>query len=195
MRINNQLKVVIIIATLFLSQNIFGQDSYKLDKIESSLSITGTSTLHDWHMNANEYSCLVQVKSQNESSFILSEIEFSCESRSIKSDNSIMDGKAHDAINADKWKIISFKSNGINSISINENKIEGIMKGILQISGTEQEVNLPFTGELAKDGKIKLKGGVKIKLTDYKVEPPKALMGTIKTGNDIEVHYEFKFSK
>ena len=34
-----------------------------------------------------------------------------------------------------------------------------------------------------------LEGKKALKMTDYNIEPPKALLGTITTGDDIEVHF------
>jgi hypothetical protein len=43
------------------------------------------------------------------------------------------------------------------------------------------------------DKSFTVTGVKKMKMTDYNVKPPTALLGTIKTGNDITISYNLKF--
>ena len=59
--------------------------------------------------------------------------------------------------------------------------------GSLSIAGTTQKIDLEVTGVVQPDNSIKCKGEKKIKMTDYKVDPPSFMMGTIKTGDEITI--------
>jgi len=66
--------------------------------------------------------------------------------------------------------------------------------GNLTIAGKTNKVELAFNLTLNGD-KVELVGKKAFKMTDFGVEPPKALLGTIKTGDEIEVHYNTIWTK
>jgi hypothetical protein len=41
--------------------------------------------------------------------------------------------------------------------------------------------------KVGADGGVTFTGSKKLKMTDYKIKPPTALMGTLTTGDDIEI--------
>ena len=43
--------------------------------------------------------------------------------------------------------------------------------------------------------KVTLTGATKLKMTDYKIDPPKALMGTITTGDEITIKFNTVLTK
>jgi polyisoprenoid-binding protein YceI len=62
-----------------------------------------------------------------------------------------------------------------------------LVTGMLTVNGVEKEVKLDAT--MSGDGKVGLKatGTTKLLMTDFGVKPVTALMGTIRTGNEVTV--------
>ena len=54
-------------------------------------------------------------------------------------------------------------------------------------------MNVDYT--VNSDGNILFKGSLPVKMTAYEITPPKAMMGTIKTGDDIVISFEVTFKK
>jgi hypothetical protein len=68
--------------------------------------------------------------------------------------------------------------------------------GKLSIAGTSKETEVLGTVKYnAADQSFTLTGVKKMNMTDYNVEPPTALFGTIKTGNAISITYNAKITK
>jgi hypothetical protein len=44
-------------------------------------------------------------------------------------------------------------------------------------------------------GVVNVKGIVPLKMTDFGVDPPTAMLGALKTGDDIKINYDFQFVK
>jgi len=63
-----------------------------------------------------------------------------------------------------------------------------VATGNLTIAGSTNSIELPFNLNI-NGGKVLLEGKKALKMTDYNIDPPKALLGTITTGDEIEVHY------
>lgn len=170
-----------------------GQQYYKLDAGKSSLKVTGTSTVHDWTMVAGQYDCRVDASLDEKKDLKITGLKFQCKTVSITSDHSLMNDKAHEALKAAQYKEISFRTFDEQLLVVNGGTIKGKLHGALQIAGQTINTNLPFEGTLDTDGFVKIKGEHQLKMSAFKIKAPTAMMGTIKTGDVVTVHYEFIF--
>jgi polyisoprenoid-binding protein YceI len=65
-------------------------------------------------------------------------------------------------------------------------------RGNLTISGVTKQVQLTFKATV--DGtKVTLTGETELKMTTYNVEPPTALLGTVKTGDALTIKYKVTY--
>ncbi|GAB4163266.1 MAG: hypothetical protein Tsb0033_23390 [Winogradskyella sp.] len=173
-----------------ISAVVYSQD-YKLDNNTSFMKIEGTSSLHDWHIDVEKQTGnLVLEQSETIS---VKEINLTVESESLKSGKSRMDKNTYKALETDDYKKITFKLIKTSEIKkLSDNTYELIGTGELTIVGNTKEVTMSLKLEL-KDGKVLLSGKNEIKMTDFGVEPPTALLGTIKTGDAITISYKSTF--
>lgn len=193
----NKIQRRLLVSVLILFQSIFSyaQDKYVLNNEKSSLKVTGTSTLHDWHMDANIFSGEFTALFNEQNDLVISSGDFVCDAVSITSDNSIMDDKAHDALDTDRFKQIKFNIGQKNELVINGGTIDSKISGVLQISGQKKIVLLPVSGIIEEEENINFNGQVVVKMSSFNIKPPTALMGTIKTGDEVTIHYHFIFKK
>merc|ERR1712000_68435 len=114
-------------------------------------------------------------------------LSFSVKAESLKSGKSGMDKNTYKALNTGKYKTIDFNLTSVSKIEkISENSFKAIVKGDLTISGSKKSISL--TLNLKLDGsKLLVEGEKALKMTDFGIEPPKALLGTIKTGDAIKI--------
>jgi polyisoprenoid-binding protein YceI len=188
------LRIIIFFSLLMSwSERVNAKGQYVLNVLNSKLMVSGSSTIHDWHMKSNEFSCLVKASFDPQGDIVLAKINFDCLANSLKGENGMMDDKAHHALNADQFPKLKFESGKFQTILVSEGSIKGGVEGELTISGRSHLVLLPFSGVVESEGQVKLDGEVKIIMSDYDIKPPKTLMGVIKTGDEITIHYEFYF--
>ena len=69
-----------------------------------------------------------------------------------------------------------------------------ISKGILKMAGQEKNVEIEVSGQKTDTGII-LKGSKPLKFSEFDIEPPSAMFGQIVCGDDIAVHFEFRYKK
>ena len=190
MRTKHILTLVFILLALALEaqQTV----NFKLD--ESHLSVKGTSSLHDWEMVATDIFCTTVATLDKNNIQKIDEVSFKCKSTSLKSEHKLMDSKAHDALKAKKHPEIIFSLNESEIKQINDVDFKGSLKGTLYISGVSKSIMIPVKGKIDGKNELVAKGTIKIKMSNFSVEPPTAMFGTITTGNDILVEYDFKFS-
>ncbi|WP_436517888.1 YceI family protein [Ekhidna sp. To15] len=175
------MKYLLIIGVL---TGFFSAGQINLNAEKSSMRITGTSSLHDWEMTVDEFDVqgvMTDTEVQN--------LEVTIIAKSMKSGKSIMDGKAYDAVQADDYPKIKFTSE---SLQIMDDRIYG--QGTLEIGGESRMIELD--AEITKkDNEMQLQGQVPLKMTDFKIQPPTAMFGTLKTGDEVIIHYDIFLDK
>lgn len=162
-----------------------------------SLSLTGTSTLHDWEMKAaggsSDVACVVDATGKVTD---ISKLNFSIPTKNLKSEHTLMDDNTYKALNADKAPTITFVLTSGTVTSLGNNNYQFNCLGKLTIAGTTRETDLVATARYnPADQSITVTGVKKMRMTDYNVKPPTVMMGTIKTGNDIAITYNLRFTK
>jgi polyisoprenoid-binding protein YceI len=186
-------KSLIIIFLIQSGLDVNAQNLYMANLQKSDLVVKGSSTLHDWQMDTEKFDCVVKALNDN-NKLIIQKVNFSCNSTSLKSENSMMDKKAWDALKSDDFKTIQFESNEPNEFLLHDKKIQGKIVGELVLSGETRKLILPFNGEMDETGNVKLTGEVSVKMSEFGIKPPTALMGSIKTGDEITIVYDLNFS-
>ena len=175
----------IALTIVFASLTVQGQDRY-VQSGTSTISIEGTSTLHAWHMTSNEavYDAVFETNSLGEP-VRLASLTVSLPSESLKSGKAAMDKNAYNALKTDVHKQIAFQ---IVSSKMEARSIQ--CTGKLKIAGTTKQIDLDVTYTILAGGSLQCKGSKKIVMTDYGVEPPSFMFGSVTTGDEITVSFD-----
>ncbi len=105
-----------------------------------------------------------------------------------------MDKNTYKALKTDANPNISFVLTSATIVSTGGNNYKLSCQGKMSIAGKSNQTELVATGIYnPADKSFTVTGIKKMKMTDYNVKPPSALLGTIKTGNDITISYNLKF--
>ncbi len=161
------------------------------------MRLAGTSNLHDWEMKAvNGTSKAVFVVSPAGKVTSISRLSFSFPARNLKSDSKVMDKNTYRALNTDKNPNISFVLTSATVTPAGGNNYDLSCNGKMSIAGVTKATNLVAVGKYNPADKSFTITGVKhMKMTDYNVDPPTALLGRIKTGDAITLTYNVKFNR
>ena len=116
------------------------------------------------------------------------------EVHSIKStEGSMMDKNTYKALKADEHPQITFALiTPIKAVPPGTHTIAA--KVNLTIAGVTKAVDMSVTSVAAAHGNIEFEGSKAIKMTDYGIKPPVALFGTMKTGDEITIHFKGVFT-
>lgn len=186
MKINSITKCFSLILILFAATATNAQENLTLEP-KPVLTISGTSSLHDWEMTSNTATAkLVAVKEGGKLDKINS-LTVEMPAESIKSGKSGMDKNAYKALNTGQYKTVKFELKQATKTATGWN-----LKGNFTIAGVTKEVTIPVK-ETATGGKNTLSGEYSFKLTEYKITPPTALMGTVKTGDAVKISFTISF--
>ena len=166
--------------------------SVTLIRNESRVTISGTSSLHDWHENAGDFKITLVMKTQDGASGVIEKVSFICKSASVTSDNSLMTDKTHNALQVDKYPEISFISDLPSPAVISVGDFSATVTGDLKLNGVTKPVSLSLKGSLSGD-KLSVQGSQSLKMSDFQIKSPTAMLGTLKTGDEVTVFFDLKF--
>ncbi|TBW30115.1 YceI family protein [Gramella sp. KN1008] len=189
------IKVLIIALIVSVGMNInLNAQSYTLNNKASSLLVEGTSNIHDWTMEAESTSGTITADLDEGKLEEIDALRFTVEAEGLKSGKSGMDKNAYKALDTDKNKKITYQLKEVKEITSASNGYKVKTTGTLEIAGVKKNINLDFN-LIPNSGKIVLKGEYTLKMTDYGVEPPTAMFGTISTGDTVKIKFETHFIK
>ncbi|THD69197.1 YceI family protein [Robertkochia marina] len=175
------------ISLFFLGFLSMTAQTYTLDNSNSEVTIFGTSNIHDWEIVVEEQKGSLTLK-QN-SPVTLTAMKISIPVKGLKSGKSGMDKNTYKAMNADDYAEVTFTLTSPATLSEAGSGIYKVKAtGNLTISGVTKATDLVFTLKKTASGVI-LSGEKTLDMTTFDIEPPSALMGTIKTGKEVTLKF------
>jgi polyisoprenoid-binding protein YceI len=166
------------------AQTLYKQSGY------SYVTVAGTSTLHEWTMTSLE--ATIQADFEVDASGAPSQLKslsVSVPSESLKSAHKAMDKNAYSSLKTDKNKVISFS---LASSTVQKN-IFGCI-GNLSIAGVTKSISLDATCEAKPNKTLNCTGKKAMKMSDFQIEAPSFMFGTVKTGNEITVSFNVELT-
>ncbi|WP_421774290.1 YceI family protein [Gracilimonas sp.] len=185
------LKTTLSIFTTLLLNTVLLAQTYQIVPAESEIIVWGTSNVHDWEAPAEEYSGFATVEVSGDSLLSISNLQFTVVAEEINSGKGGMDKRIDDALKVKKHPNITFSLTEIKSIGssfITAN-------GELTIAGITKNVKMEVEYQLQPDGSILFNGKQHIDMTEFNVDPPTAMFGTIKAGEKVDVEFNTKFAQ
>ena len=163
---------------------------YTVNAPQSNLEILGTSSLHDWEIKAQNCTGTASISEEND--LTIDQLKFGVKVADLKSDYSAMDKNTAKALKADKFPSINYELIKTLSSKKDGNNYTFQTKGKLTIAGTTKDVDITVKA-VKNSSTVKFSGEYTFKMTDFGVDPPTAVMGTIKTGNEITVKFNIDY--
>ncbi len=181
-----QSKGTFLFVSLFLltTSLAFCQKAYSLKS--HKVSVDGTSSLHDWSSDVTKLEWSGQLTLEGKSVKAIQNAVVTIPVESIKSEKGgMMDDKTYEAFKFEKNPTITFK---LTSATITGTSIKA--NGTLTMAGETKPIVMNVAAKVLADGAVHLSGSQAINMKDYKMTPPKAVMGTIKVGEKVTLLFE-----
>jgi polyisoprenoid-binding protein YceI len=164
----------------------------RVNSSKTQLTIYGTSSIHDWEIEAENCSGTAEVVFENEAFSSIDKLSFKVAVASLESGKSAMDDNTVEALKGDKFPYITYELVDIKATKkVGEKTILNTI-GTLSIAGASRSVNMEITTK-GNEASLVISGEVKLKMTDFKVDPPTAIFGTISTGDAITIKFKTNY--
>jgi len=170
---------------------------------ESFVNVKGTSSLHDWSVGGGRIEGFAELKemiagmSLKDIFSLASDsekpvIQVSVSAHSLKSDKKAMDKKMYEALKADQFPLITYELTSITSAEMKDpSHLTVKTTGTLTITGVSRPLEMTVQVEASGQNAIIFEGSTRLKMTDFQIKPPKAMLGMLKTGDEIEVNFKW----
>lgn len=161
----------------------------------SKMMVYGTSTIHDWEVEAEGIQGSVTISS--DSSMAIDAASITVPVEKMESGKGGMNKKMYGALDKKKHPNITYKLTEatIDSMDTDAQTFKVNTTGDLTIAGATQSIKMTLDGKKAADGSYAFTGSKSINMTDYKVDPPSAVFGTIKSGEEVTIKFDLTFTK
>lgn len=170
-------KIGILVGALMFGLSINLANAQKISQQSSNVKIDGTSTLHKWDMTSTQSTFSADVKGNK-----IEDVKFVLKATSLKSKDSSLDKNAYKALNTDKYPDIVFTASGLPTSG------SASVQGNMTISNVTKSISIPVN--VTKNGNsYTIKGSTKLKMTTFGIKPPSVMMGTIKSGDEININF------
>ncbi|QNL21683.1 YceI family protein [Hyphobacterium sp. CCMP332] len=176
-------RLFLLIFFLAAIQIGFAQKTLRLNE-SSVMYVHGTSTLHDWTSIVEEMTATAEVDMDGELKDIKS-LTTKIKVESIESGKGKMNDLTYEALKSEEHPFISFQLNDIKSIQSGDI----IASGKLTIAGVTKNISVKGNYSLSGN-KLKISGKKDINMTEFNIEPPTAMFGTIVVGEVVSIEYD-----
>ncbi len=174
------MSVVIMAAVFTITPSTANAQSLRINPVNSSITIYGTSNLHDWDIKIDQISGDFVINNSKQVESLVVKIPV----RSIKSGDRLMDRKTYETLDADKNPTIIFQlSDPISTQVPDQNNVQVTLTGNLTVAGVSKKISFLATGKSAGSGAYNFKASIPLKMTDFKMKPPTAMLGMVKAGD------------
>jgi polyisoprenoid-binding protein YceI len=191
-----QMFVMIAVFIIALTNTSQAQAVYRLsDAKDINMKLSGTSTLHNWTMTAQNFKSEAQFVVKAGQLNSLKSLTFLMAVADLKSGESGLDKNAYKALKADNFKSISYKLTSATVLPGKGNKFEIKTEGSLTIAGVTKEVIVYVYAIVNANETITCTGSEKLNMTDFGIKPPKFMFGAMKTGDAITLDFTFIYKK
>jgi YceI-like domain len=170
----------------------------------SQVKIEGTSNIHDWTVKGPIISGTMEVSPAFEQDLKAvtppPKVEATIPVRSLRSEFLKMDEVMQEHMKYGQHKMITYQLTALtlkSDPSGPNGPAEYNSTGDLTVSGVKKSIQMPITIERVAGGKLKVKGAIPLKMTDFQITPPAPTltMGIIKTGDDVKISFEWLLGK
>lgn len=168
---------------------------------ESQVILSGSSNIHDWSCRSDAFHAAIEVNPAfgitafGELEQPVTRVSVNVPVLSIKCGKSKMDENLRKALNEPEFPAITYVLKTFTRTGGTDTELTGTATGDLIVAGRTTTIDIPITATRLPDGGARGEGVVAFRMTDFGVKPPVALLGTLRTKDEVKVTFTVTLEK
>ncbi len=182
----SKLSVMLVVFEFISAGTLVNAQTLKMKS--STFTISGTTNVHPYKSKSTQASGQMTVSGTS-----VTALTVEVPVKSIVSGEKLMDKKTYETFNEPKNPTITFKMTDVKSVTVNGDNINATVAGTLSMGGATKSVTLKVKGKEVKPGTYTFEGSLPVKMSDYKMKAPTAMLGAMKVGDGVTVDFKATF--
>ena len=189
------LLTIVALATAATSAGAQGASAIRLRLLPGTeLSIAGTSNVHDFHCKTNKINAYIDVdpgytKDLTKVSRPIVSVLVNIAVKSLSCGNRKMDENMYATLKADQNQLIKYRLSGYDILNGSATAFAAKTNGTLTILGKNKTVAMKIDATRFAEGKANAQGEETLLMSDFGIQPPSFMFGTMKVGNEVKVKF------
>lgn len=168
------------------------QQSYVFDTDNSTIHMYGTSNVRDWDAAVEVRNEEVLISDENPGDNWIETLNFEMPVSEIDSDSRRLNNNIHDYLGVDNHPNIYFSLIEVTDIAESGSGYQITADGNLTVGGVERTVTLTADATVNGDGSIQIQGSYDTLMTEFDIDPPTAMLGSIRAEDEVEIKFNVK---
>lgn len=187
---------ITLLFVLLLSAITSLQAQYKYRSEDLVINVKGSSSAGDWQTKSNkgEIEAVFGLNSNNKITNIYS-LWFTVDCETLKSGTVAMDKDAYKVLKTNGNETINFVLRSAKVKEIVPGIFELKCTGFLTIAGVEKETEIVVTCVVNDDKSFTCSGTKDLKLSEFNIKLPPAIVNNIKPADEISISYNLKIGR
>lgn len=187
-----------LVVMLFATSSLMAQNSTFTIQPGYELTVDGSSNIHDWHADATSIEAELVLSGFNGSLESLTSNAFESLSMTIPvedldSGSRGLDRNLRNNLNADDFPNITFELSEVTSVEQSGDGLLITAEGSVTAAGSAHPVVMTVNATVDSEGGLQFSGTQPLKMTDFNIDPPTALLGTVRAADEFSVIYSVVF--
>ena len=170
---------------------------------DSKVTIAGNSNVHAWSCKSSEFQASIELDSAYQTRPMtdlakpIKRVAVSVPVKSLKCGNGKMDQNMYKALRAAEFPDIRYvlTTYEVDAGLTTRDGFTAKSFGELTVAGKTLPVEIPITALRAEGGSMSGEGTLKLLMTDFGIKPPVALLGTLRTRNEIQISFKVQLDR
>jgi polyisoprenoid-binding protein YceI len=169
----------------------------------SQVTVSGSSNVHDWSCKSGAFQAAIELDSSyltrpmTELARPITKVSVTIPVKSLKCGHGKMDENMYKALNANPFPDITYvlENYEIDAALSTLEAFTAKTVGNVTVAGKTVRVEMPITAMRKAGGSMTGEGTLKLKMTDFGIKPPVALLGTLRTKDEISIAFHVLLDK
>lgn len=196
-------RIISLLTTLMLITGVsVAQDITYHAEESPEIIIDGDSNIHDWEAFVTQMDATLVLQNVEEvTAENLTPETFKSLSITIPVEDGIdaesggLRKNIHKNMEADDYPNVTFELVSVKDITPQNGSLLITADGVVTAHDTDHNVELQVTATINDDGSISFSGEQDLLMTDFDIDPPTAVFGTIRAKDEIVIKFDVSFSR